>query len=115
LTCLPIWLNISLPLASGFFSPENISQAGVTIVTNKTYAMMDGNEATALVAHKTNEVIAIYPITPSSNMGEHADAYSAAGQTNVWGTIPNVCEVRFTELLPLAHSPQLLQHRRASC
>ncbi|PKL51309.1 MAG: pyruvate:ferredoxin (flavodoxin) oxidoreductase [Candidatus Riflebacteria bacterium HGW-Riflebacteria-2] len=56
--------------------------------------MMDGNEATALVAHKTNEVIAIYPITPSSNMGEHADAYSAAGQTNVWGTIPNVCEMQ---------------------
>lgn len=55
---------------------------------------MDGNEATALVAHKTNEVIAIYPITPSSNMGEHADAYSAAGQTNVWGTVPTVCEMQ---------------------
>ncbi len=63
-------------------------------MTNKTYAMMDGNEATALVAHKTNEVIAIYPITPSSNMGEHADAYSAAGRTNVWGTVPTVCEMQ---------------------
>lgn len=63
-------------------------------MTKKTYAMMDGNEATALIAHKTNEVIAIYPITPSSNMGEHADAYSAAGQKNVWGTIPTVCEMQ---------------------
>ncbi|EKD82791.1 MAG: hypothetical protein ACD_39C01095G0001, partial [uncultured bacterium] len=63
-------------------------------MTKKTYAMMDGNEATALIAHKTNEVIAIYPITPSSNMGEHADAYSAAGQTNVWGTVPTVCELQ---------------------
>jgi pyruvate-ferredoxin/flavodoxin oxidoreductase len=56
--------------------------------------MMDGNEATALVAHKSNEVIAIYPITPSSNMGEHADAWSAAGRQNVWGTIPHVCEMQ---------------------
>jgi pyruvate-ferredoxin/flavodoxin oxidoreductase len=63
-------------------------------VTNKNYAMMDGNEATALMAHKINEVIAIYPITPSSNMGEHADAWSAAGQTNIWGTIPHVCEMQ---------------------
>lgn len=63
-------------------------------MTKKTYAMMDGNEATALIAHKTNEVIAIYPITPSSNMGEHADAYSAAGQKNVWGTVPTVCEMQ---------------------
>ena len=44
-------------------------------MTTKNYAMMDGNEATARIAHKTNEVIAIYPITPSSTMGEHADAY----------------------------------------
>ena len=63
-------------------------------MTKKTYAMMDGNEATALIAHKTNEVIAIYPITPSSNMGEHADAYSAAGQKNVWGTVPTVYEMQ---------------------
>jgi pyruvate-ferredoxin/flavodoxin oxidoreductase len=63
-------------------------------VTNKNYAMMDGNEATALMAHKINEVIAIYPITPSSNMGEHADAWSSAGQTNIWGTIPHVCEMQ---------------------
>jgi len=56
--------------------------------------LVDGNEAAAMVAHKTNEVIAIYPITPSSNMGEHADAWSAKGQTNIWGTVPEVIEMQ---------------------
>jgi pyruvate-ferredoxin/flavodoxin oxidoreductase len=55
---------------------------------------IDGNTAAAYVAHATNEVIAIYPITPSSNMGEMADAKSAAGQTNIWGTIPIVVEMQ---------------------
>jgi pyruvate-ferredoxin/flavodoxin oxidoreductase len=55
---------------------------------------IDGNEAAAFVAHKVNEVIAIYPITPSSAMGEHADAYSAKGQTNIWGTVPLVVEMQ---------------------
>jgi len=55
---------------------------------------IDGNEAAAYVAHKTNEVIAIYPITPSSNMGEWADAWSAEGQTNIWGTVPLVVEMQ---------------------
>ncbi|MDZ7725785.1 MAG: pyruvate:ferredoxin (flavodoxin) oxidoreductase [candidate division KSB1 bacterium] len=55
---------------------------------------IDGNEAAAYVAHKLNEVIAIYPITPSSPMGEWADAYSAAGQKNIWGTIPQVTEMQ---------------------
>jgi len=55
---------------------------------------IDGNEAAAYVAHKVSEVIAIYPITPSSPMGEWADAWSAAGQTNIWGTIPSVMEMQ---------------------
>jgi len=55
---------------------------------------MDGNEAVASVAHRTNEVIAIYPITPSSNMGEWADEWSAKGRRNVWGTIPSVTEMQ---------------------
>ena len=55
---------------------------------------IDGNEAAAYVAHKTNEVCAIYPITPSSNMGEWADEWSAAGRTNIWGTIPSVVEMQ---------------------
>jgi pyruvate-ferredoxin/flavodoxin oxidoreductase len=55
---------------------------------------VDGNEAVAHVAHKINEVIAIYPITPSSNMGEWADQFSSEGRTNIWGTIPSVTEMQ---------------------
>jgi pyruvate-ferredoxin/flavodoxin oxidoreductase len=55
---------------------------------------IDGNTAAAHVAHATNEVVAIYPITPSSDMGEIADAKSAAGQKNIWGTIPKVVEMQ---------------------
>jgi len=54
----------------------------------------DGNSAVAHVAHATNEVIAIYPITPSSPMGEISDAKSAAGVKNIWGTIPKVAELQ---------------------
>ena len=55
---------------------------------------IDGNTAAAHVAHATNEVIAIYPITPSSVMGEISDAKSAAGEKNIWGTIPLVSELQ---------------------
>ncbi|MBC8333747.1 MAG: pyruvate:ferredoxin (flavodoxin) oxidoreductase [Anaerolineales bacterium] len=57
-------------------------------------ATIDGNEAAANIAHRTNEVIAIYPITPSTPMGELADAWSARGQKNVWGTTPLVIEMQ---------------------
>jgi pyruvate-ferredoxin/flavodoxin oxidoreductase len=55
---------------------------------------IDGNTAVAHVAHATNEVIAIYPITPSSNMGEYSDIKSAAGEKNIWGTVPSVTEMQ---------------------
>ncbi len=55
---------------------------------------IDGNEAAAYVAHKTSEVIAIYPITPSSPMGEWADQWSAEGRTNLWGVTPEVVEMQ---------------------
>src|SRR5512135_362908 len=55
---------------------------------------IDGNEATASVAHRLNEICAIYPITPSSNMGEFADEWSARGRKNIWGTIPTVIEMQ---------------------
>jgi pyruvate-ferredoxin/flavodoxin oxidoreductase len=55
---------------------------------------IEGNEATAYIAHKVNEVIAIYPITPSSGMGEMADEWSAQGKKNIWGTIPLVIEMQ---------------------
>ena len=56
--------------------------------------MVDGNEAAASVAHRTNEVVAIYPITPASPMGEHADEWSARGKTNIWGQIPKIIEMQ---------------------
>src|SRR5574342_899437 len=55
---------------------------------------IDGNEATSSVAHRLSEVIAIYPITPSSGMGEFADEWSAKGKKNLWGTTPLVIEMQ---------------------
>jgi pyruvate-ferredoxin/flavodoxin oxidoreductase len=60
----------------------------------KSFATIDGNEAVARVAYKLNEVIAIYPITPSSAMGEWADAWMAEGRPNLWGTIPSVTQMQ---------------------
>ena len=64
------------------------SASGKQIVT------IDGNEAAAYIAHKLNEVIAIYPITPSSPMGEWSDEWSAQGKPNLWGTVPVVAELQ---------------------
>ena len=63
-------------------------------LTKRLKVTIDGNEAAAYVAHQLNEVIAIYPITPSSNMGEWADQWSAEGRTNIWGTVPSVVEMQ---------------------
>ena len=54
------------------------------------FQTLDANEAVARVAYALNEVIAIYPITPATPMGERADAWSAAGRKNLWGTVPTV-------------------------
>ncbi|MCZ2075376.1 MAG: pyruvate:ferredoxin (flavodoxin) oxidoreductase [Bryobacterales bacterium] len=61
---------------------------------NRAKVTIDGNEAAAYVAHKINEVIAIYPITPSSPMGEWSDQWSSEGKPNIWGTIPTVVEMQ---------------------
>ncbi|MBW2690100.1 MAG: pyruvate:ferredoxin (flavodoxin) oxidoreductase, partial [Deltaproteobacteria bacterium] len=61
---------------------------------SKKMVCIDGNTAAAHVAHATNEVIAIYPITPSSVMGEISDIKSAMGEKNIWGTIPKVVEMQ---------------------
>jgi pyruvate-ferredoxin/flavodoxin oxidoreductase len=58
------------------------------------FLTIDGNEAVARVAYKLNEVIAIYPITPSSGMGELSDTWSAAKEKNLWGTVPFVQEMQ---------------------
>src|SRR5690606_9599875 len=56
--------------------------------------LLDGNEAAARVAHALSEVIAIYPITPASAMGEPADAWSHQGRSNLWGVVPEVIEMQ---------------------
>ncbi|MCC6581769.1 MAG: pyruvate:ferredoxin (flavodoxin) oxidoreductase [Phycisphaeraceae bacterium] len=61
---------------------------------NVTMMTVDGNEAVASVAHRTNEVIAIYPITPSSPMGEFADEWAAKGKKNIWGQIPRIQQMQ---------------------
>ncbi|MEA5535087.1 pyruvate:ferredoxin (flavodoxin) oxidoreductase [Crocosphaera sp. XPORK-15E] len=63
-------------------------------MNTKNYATIDGNEAVARVAYRLNEVIAIYPITPSSPMGEWADAWASEGRPNLWGTVPSVVEMQ---------------------
>jgi pyruvate-ferredoxin/flavodoxin oxidoreductase len=60
----------------------------------KVFNTLDANEAVARIAYLLNEVIAIYPITPSSPMGEWADAWAAAGKKNLWGTIPSIIEMQ---------------------
>src|ERR1700739_4814049 len=60
----------------------------------RKFKTMDGNEAVAYVAYRLNEVIAIYPITPSSNMGEWADQWSSEGRPNIWGSVPRVIEMQ---------------------
>ncbi len=63
------------------------------MTANRTVAL-DGNEAVASSAYRINEVVSIYPITPSSNMGEHADAWMAQGRPNIWGAVPDVVEMQ---------------------
>jgi len=60
----------------------------------RTFVTLDANEATAYIAHSVSEVIAIYPITPSSAMGEFADEWSSQGKKNIWGTTPLVVEMQ---------------------
>ncbi len=60
----------------------------------RNWVTLEGNEAVANIAHALSEVIAIYPITPSTSMGEMADAWSAAGRVNLWGTVPLVIEMQ---------------------
>src|SRR5713226_9870008 len=60
----------------------------------KAMAIVDGNEAAASVAYRLSEVVAIYPITPSSNMGELADQWMVEGRRNIWGAVPQVVEMQ---------------------
>ncbi len=73
---------------------------------------IDGNGAVASVAFRTSEVIAIYPITPSSTMAEQADAWAGNGIKNVWGDVPRVVEMQ-SEAVPLP--PCMVRCRPVPC
>src|SRR5829696_2073356 len=74
--------------------PKSISPLRRNSQHMRKKVTIEGNEAAAFVAYKTNEVIAIYPITPSSGMSELADQWSTAGETNLWGGVPQVQEMQ---------------------
>ncbi|MGA2689933.1 MAG: hypothetical protein ABSE85_17875, partial [Candidatus Korobacteraceae bacterium] len=78
--------------ASPHTSPNHEEAAGGTMPRIKV--TLDGNEAVAYVAYHVSEIAAIYPITPSSPMGESSDAWSAIGDKNIWGTVPKVVEMQ---------------------
>ena len=59
-----------------------------------SFATIDGNEAAAYVAYRLNEVMAIYPITPSSPIAEWCDQWASEGKQNLWGTIPAIIEMQ---------------------
>src|SRR5581483_4654838 len=63
-------------------------------MNSANHKTLDANEAVASVAYRLNEIIALYPITPSSAMGESADAWAAAGRKNLWGTVPSIIEMQ---------------------
>ncbi|GAB6186575.1 pyruvate:ferredoxin (flavodoxin) oxidoreductase [Thermopirellula anaerolimosa] len=63
-------------------------------MAEKRFVTVDGNEATANIAHLCSEVMAIYPITPSSGLGEMPDAWAAAGRKNIFGSVPHVVEMQ---------------------
>ena len=63
-------------------------------MSERQFTTIDGNEAAAYVAFRVNEVCAIYPITPSSNMGEWADEWASKGYKNIWGDVPTVAEMQ---------------------
>src|SRR5579864_8311984 len=63
-------------------------------IMKRKFKTMDANEAVANVVYRVNEVIAIYPITPSSAMGEWADEWASQGVQNIWGTVPHVVEMQ---------------------
>jgi pyruvate-ferredoxin/flavodoxin oxidoreductase len=83
-----IWRN------TPFADPIDATPAQEPTMTQRPMICMDGNEAAASVAHRINEVIAIYPITPSSNMGEWSDEWSSQGRKNIWNTVPLVSEMQ---------------------
>ena len=79
---------------SAVMEPKKATAGGANQPEGPTLVTVDGNEAAALIAHKTNEVVAIYPITPASPMGEFCDQWTAQGRKNLFGKVPDVIEMQ---------------------
>jgi len=89
--CLP---SCGKPLGFALATVRGCSGLLALFHPMREFTTIDGNEAVAYVAYRLNEVIAIYPITPSSNMGEWCDQWSSEGVKNIWGTVPSVTEMQ---------------------
>src|SRR5829696_896286 len=84
-----------IPHMHATLTPGTVSNEGTLLPRQRAKAkMLDGNEAAASVAYRVSEVIAIYPITPSSTMGELSDEWAAKGELNLWGQVPSVIEMQ---------------------
>src|SRR6478735_111577 len=96
---ISFWIKVHLeyPLIKIFFM-ETINKERISSQQSKTglpiCAIMDGNEAASYIAYKTSEVCAIYPITPSSAMGEWADEWSSNEIKNIYGEVPKIIEMQ---------------------
>src|SRR5580765_1968096 len=90
--------RMSKPSALKLNSPQALlslkERTPMTEIGGPPKVILDGNEAVASVAYRLNEVIAIYPITPASPMGEWSDQWSHEGRTNIWGMVPRVVELQ---------------------
>ncbi|HJX58382.1 MAG TPA: pyruvate:ferredoxin (flavodoxin) oxidoreductase, partial [Thiobacillus sp.] len=74
--------------------PQGVGRGSKDAEASRTTLTIDGNEAVARIAYLGNEVIAIYPITPASSMGEWADEWAAQGRPNLWGAVPKIIEMQ---------------------
>jgi len=90
----PSWMDMDKPYNLIFLFPHiNKYDSGETIM-KRQMVTIDGNEAAAYTAYHVNEVISIYPITPSSTMGELSDQWASEAEPNIWGTVPHVTEMQ---------------------
>ncbi len=74
--------------------PQEVGRGSKDAEASRTTLTIDGNEAVARMAYLANEVIAIYPITPASSMGEWADEWASQGKPNLWGAVPKIIEMQ---------------------
>src|SRR5215510_195390 len=86
--------NCSPALDRSHLKPASGSAAAPAAAKAQDFKTLDGNEAAAYVAYKLNEVMAIYPITPSSPIAEWCDQWASEGKRNLWGTIPSIVEMQ---------------------